>query len=248
MKRLSVSLAILALTSSPLVAANPAFAKCVKWQGVDHCPIGAAKLSVASGGQSLNVTNVGTRGQDGVAAVFEPVVHWSANIAFDKAQPGDVIRLTSIADGQATSALLFRAVGDGLRASASFTGAHDQNRYTLQVLRNGQVTGSFPQQTSNSIFDIVWGPMGPPLEPIPTPGTPPTTFTIGDDGSCGWGTSFASNVIVSSGPLRAVGDEIRWIETVDPEGHYPYVGFTSIETTTNGGDFSVGDLNISNGL
>lgn len=59
-------------------------------------------------------------------------------------------------------------------------------------------------------------------------------FGIRNDGGCSWSTSLpaAASVTLPNGS-EFVGDEIRLVEEVQGSGHYPYLGFESIEGRTS---------------
>lgn len=240
-----------AALASTLLLAGPAVAQnCVSFQGIDHCPVGDASLSLTADG--LAVQNHG--GNSGVSARFAPTVLWEGRMQFPQGEHS--MDMASISGGETTSRLLIEPNGDSYSLRAVFTGASEQPTYSVLVYNDGilqgaigGLDGSAPTKAaptkrapnvSNNLIDIepvdllpdwwwwwpwFWG-----------------HFSIAPAGGCNWGLGLAADVAVNlPDGQRLIGDEIRFTEDVAEAGHYPYLGFESIETRSTASGFLVTD-------
>ncbi|MEM8932804.1 MAG: hypothetical protein AAGE94_16590 [Acidobacteriota bacterium] len=250
MKRSSHPL-VLCLALTVALLAVPASAQpCVQYQGIDHCPVGNASLQLSSDG--LAVQNLG--GSSGVSSRFSPTIHWNAEMQFAPGTPHNTV-LSSISGGETTSRLLIEPDGGGFHARATFTGASEQPTYSILVYNNGVLQGAVggvdagaatkarqrlgravptkPGQASDAEDDVrmVLYIDGIRMGYIDVDII--FHFFISPMGGCNWGMSMAQAVAIQMPDGNQVlGDEIRFAEDVDGPGHYPYLGFESIDTVT----------------
>ena len=90
-----------------------------------------------------------------------------------------------------------------------------------------------------------WDPEGPDGPDLPSG----PTFTVTPIGACMWGAHFDQDVEVFAGSASlGVGDELRVVEDIVGPGNYPYDGFDSILTQTNGPVIVVQTEFVSNGF
>lgn len=239
-----------------LVVAGPALAQdCVSFQGIDHCPLGDATLSESSDG--LNVAGLGADGNDGVASRFAPTTHWSTQVAFPSGSY-QTTQMSSISGGESTSGLIIEPVNGRYRVRANFTGDAEEPTYSVLVYREGVLQGALggfyggdtpPRSAANASADsdrkqphqkIALYVDGFYMGQIDEPWWWWFTFSIAPGGGCNWGLGLnqAFSVSLPDG-TELIGDEIRITEDVRGPGHYPYLGFESIETRTTAQEFTI---------
>lgn len=236
--------------------AGPALAQdCVEFQGIDHCPVGEATLGLSEDG--LVVQNQG--GVSGVSSRFSPTVHWNGQMEFPPGLPHQTT-LSSISGGETTSRLLIEPEGNGFRARATFTGASEQPTYSVLIYRDGVLQGALggfdgsepgksadrptkpatrgdgPQDKVALYVDgIYWGE-------IDIWWWWDFHFFIAPPGGCNWGMSFSQAVPFQlPNGEQVLGDQVVFAEDVRGDGHYPYLGFESIETATTAPGFTITD-------
>lgn len=218
------------------VAATPAAAAdCVKFQGLKHCALGTATLTLGGQeGEPLKVDVADPNGGDGVAIdLGGAATSWSAVYNW-RSEPGDSLVSTAIADGQAVSQSVVVETSRDFRIIASFTGSSSSSTYSAFVYRDGRLVGGVGGLT---------GVEPAILERLDYCDLYPDSrlcrwiedFRNTSLGECEWAYRFGSDrgIQLPDGQ-RLVGDELRLLEELDPQGHYPYVSFDSMELTTSG--------------
>lgn len=239
-----------------LVLAAPAPAQeCVPYQGIDHCPVGLAALSVGPDG--LTVSSPGGSGEDGVVSRFAPTTFWNAQFALPAgAGNNQATHFSSISAGEVTSELDIAPKNGRLQLEATFTGDSETSTYSVLIYDDGILKGSLggfsgePDENKTSgkaaggnrltqrialYIDGIY--MGQIEEPWWWPWI---TFGIANDGGCNWGIQLANDVTFSlPDGNRVVGDEVRFEEDVRGPSHYPYLGFEAIETRSTAESFRV---------
>jgi hypothetical protein len=238
-----------ALVAGPVLAQN-----CVQFQGIDHCPVGDATLQASSAG--LTVQNNG--GTAGVSSRFLPTVHWNGQMEF---APGGANKtaLSSISNGETTSRLLIEPAGQGYRVRATFTGSSDQPTYSVLVYNKGILAGALgPFDGSEPTKAAGRGDATKPATVVDRPEEKVAVyvdgiywgnydfwwwdfvFFIAPTGGCNWGLNLEQAVSVRMpNGQTVVGDEIRFSEDIHGSGHYPYLGFESIETVSTAQSFAI---------
>lgn len=219
-----------------LVSAVPAAAAdCVTFEGLQHCALGSADLSLVNQGAALRVDAFDPNGGDGVAIdLGGGATQWSA-VLRRRLDAGDSFVSTAVAGGQVASRAVVReGVMGHLAITASFTGGSSSSTYSALVYRDGQLVGGMGGLTG----------AGPVIvEPIDFCDLHPDSplcdelddFDIDPAGACGWGFRYPLDrgFRLPDGQ-EVVGDELRLREELDPNGHYPYLSFDSMELTTSG--------------
>lgn len=240
-------------------AAGSAYAvECVKFEGLEHCPVGGATVTSTSEG-SLKVGNFGASGQDGVNISLDLATSWTAeynNAAFTSTNHQTVF--TAMAEGAATSTARLGVTNAAATCTkslaATFTGAGDRSTYSALVyregvlqaaiggVRNGQTAarsiGGGPgcrprwQTYSQCIQACTSGgwPCGYCSNPCPPDRV---GFHTRANGACVW--DFA-------GPLsdwqlldgrKVQGDQVVLVEEIPEAGSYPYMTFDAIRIQGN---------------
>ncbi|MCB1036857.1 MAG: hypothetical protein KDD47_23730 [Acidobacteria bacterium] len=250
------------LLAAGLMAAGPVMAQnCVDFQGINHCPVGQAALDVAASGNGLIVSGLGSEGNDGVASRFAPTVHWNAMLQVPTGSASQSFDLSSISGGESTSGLIVEPKNGRYRVKATFTGASEASTYSVLVYRDGVLQGALggfsgdpnppaqgggkastglglrnvSQQIALYVDGFYMGEIEDPWWIWLF------DFSISSNGGgCNWGIALASAVSVSlPDGSELEGDEIRIQEEVRGDGHYPYLGFESIEIRGTSDSFAI---------
>lgn len=245
--------ALTLLAPAPTVAAE----NCIRFDGIDHCPVGNAQLALTPNGSKLIVTGLGAGGNDGVRSMFSDVAFWQADMSAPPASFGEGFSFSAISNGFRTArATLQLDSTEGLLFQIEFTGASGDHPYTLQVINNGFLVAEFEDLNSADTFAAIPypGPTIPGWPPWPDwPDWPdddwppfPGDFGLGTQGECFYGFSFSSpfQVSISNGLAPAVGNEIRIIEEIGA-GQYPYASFDGMITRSISNGFAIDSEAVS---
>lgn len=242
-----------------LVLAAPALAQeCVPFQGIDHCPVGLASLSVGPDG--LSVDSPGGSGDDGVVSRFAPTTFWRGEFAIPAGSgTNQATHFSSISGGNVTSGLDITPVNGRLQLEATFTGDSESSTYSVLIYDDGILVGSLGNfsgdpDAGNKVSGKAGGKnrlgqkialyidgiyMGQIEEPWWWPWV---TFGIANNGGCNWGVGIGHDVLFTlPDGNRVVGDEVRFTEDVKGPNHYPYLGFEAIETRSTASTFTLTD-------
>ncbi len=218
------SLALL-LSLAPVVA----FAQgdCAELDGIEHCALGAANLSVAGDGHII-IDNIDGK-TDGVSASFSEGITWTSTMSIDEdPDGGNFLTASARSEGEVTATNSVRRGDDGdLAISATFTGADEGRSYSLLVYNGGVLQGGV-----GGIGD------GDTAFWIPTHDEDVMMWLIGfwgfhfrmANGGCEWelGLNEVRTLRLADG-TQLEGDEIRLQEEVKGDGHYAYTGFDGID-------------------
>lgn len=203
----------------------------VVYQGLRHIPIGNAHLSLDTSRNTLDVTTMDPNGRDGVAVdLGGQATSWAAHLGPQVDRTLRLIMsLNAIADGERISTAVLRQTGAGIALSARFTGA-TKPTYAVHVYNSGRLVGAL-------------GGL-PPTAQTHIPRLPCEFFENGCgftqrfhnnvNGACEWHSALPGPApIVLPDGKRVVGNEVRFIEEVNPAGHYPYLTFDGVTMQTN---------------
>lgn len=226
----SFILIVFAAVAAPAVATE-----CVPFEGLKHCALGTADLTLINDGAQLQVKTVDPNGGDGVAIdLGGGATRWSALYNW-RSEPGDSLVSSAISNGLLVSQSVVAKTSNDFRITASFTGGSSSSTYSALVYQDGQLVGGVGGLTG--IGSVI-------LERIDFCDLHPTSplcdwmegFRNTTLGECEWTYRFGSdrNIELPDGQ-RLVGDELRLLEELNPEnGNYPYVEFDSMGLTTSG--------------
>lgn len=205
-----------------LFAVSPAFAaSCVSFSNFEHCPLGNAGLAVVDG--ALQVSNVGAKGNDGVAVTLSDAQVWEAGVQLSDGDNTPRMTLGARAGGVEVSRAELVANGDGAHLSATFTGSDGPSTYSVLVYNGGTLVGSQGGVDTNLFLNIddwadlmnliFWG-----------------FYNRVADGACVWTAELPQSLrLTLPDGVELEGDEIHLVEEVgDGAGHYPYVAFAGI--------------------
>ena len=253
-----ICLASVALSLAGVAAAQD----CVSFQDIEHCPVGDVTLEVSADG--LTVNNHGDGG--GVSSRFAPTVFWKGRVAFP--QESQSTQLASISGGETTRRtrlLIEPAEGGAYRLRAVFTGDSVVPTYSVLVYLDGVLQGSlgnfdgrepgdgarmtfsgdgigahaFQKRPPGVYQDVTFPPE--PFLPWWWPWVD-IDFRVGAAGGCNWvvGTAEVLSFDLPDGQ-SIKGNEIRFTEDLFGPGHYPYLGFESIEIVSSVSSFAITD-------
>jgi hypothetical protein len=211
---LAVCAAALLIISSPASGDS-----CATFSNLEHCPLGDASLAVS--GEALEVSGVGTEGEDGVAITLPDSVAWHAGLRFADGNSSPRVTLGAEAGGDEISTAEIVAADGGLQLSATFTGADGPGTYSILIYRDGTLVGS-EGGISIGHARLVKSTGGLVIVDI-------CDFLRLASGACVWEMGFGQPVRLSlSDGTEVEGDEVHLVEEVDGAGHYPYVTFDGI--------------------
>lgn len=231
-----------------LVAAAPAFSQeCATFDGVEHCPLGTASLTQSADG--LTVDGFGESDENGVALSFADATSWRSQVdARGNGEGTASLRTAAIADGVTSSTATFEQNDGLLELSATFTGSGDDSTYSAMVYNDGVFQGGVGGLNNNqrAMYVDINDPLNPWDEPDPFWDWPWRWPWIGwgfdilaTNQACQWAIDFdtAVNFHLSDG-TQVMGDEVRLVEEVDPDGGYVYLSFDGITAQGDLGSFT----------
>ncbi len=251
----SVLLACVVLLAGLVLVAPAQAQNCVPFQGIDHCPVGLATLSVGNDG--LTVSGLGAEGRDGVESRFDPTTFWNAQLALPAgAGTNEHSHFSSISAGKVTSELDIAPENGRLHLQATFTGDAATSTYSVLIYNDGILVGSLGGFSGDGGNSSVTGKttggnrlatrialyvdgiyMGQIEEPWWWPWV---SFGIATNGGCNWGMQMPNPVTFAlPNGKQVVGDEVRFEEDVKGPNHYPYLGFEAIATRSTANSFRV---------
>lgn len=234
---------VLAATAASLLffGALPAAAQggCVPFNGIQHCPVGAAQLSLSSDGSALIASGLGPGGGDGVTSAFSQARFWQANTSLESAASEDTTVLSSISNSVTTSTATLQHSGDLLELSATFTGDASDSSYSVIALNGGAFAGGIGGISSGGIGATVQG------DGRRTRRLADGFEVIIPSGACRWDFILVNPMPVTFPDGSTVlADQIQLLEEVDGPGHYPYTGFDAIVTQSTANAIMISDETV----
>lgn len=221
LKALGVSALVVALGG----IGQPAQASpCLTFAGLQHCPVGGASLSINQG----QLMVAGTSGVSGVSIATPGATAWSGESLIKlRNGAGDVLKSSSISQGQVTSSTQAHRVVGGHVLSATFTASGGTPTFRAQVYRDGVLQGTSTGNPSGSNAAVMSGPVVlAGWEDLKWP-----SFIVAAGGSCTWvyrtSTGGDREITLANGQTF-LGDEIRFAEEVQSAGAYPYLTFDGL--------------------
>lgn len=209
---------------------------CVAYEGLRHCPIGTASLSLEEDDTQLLVRLASSAGQDGVAVSTPDATFWTSQAEVSP-KPGFFFA-TARAEGSVVSTTTLSRDAD-VAFAATFTGGSTSGKvsYSALVYNGGRFVGGLGGVPSGSTaarvldFCDTESPHFVPefCEVITSSfGQPPT-------GECIWGYVFPLAVPLTLADGRVLkGDEVRLVEEIDAGGSYPYLSFDGVTLQATG--------------
>lgn len=225
------------LAPAALVLALPgaAFAAeaCLDFEGLRHCAVGGASLSLDAAG--LRVNAGGTAGQGGVHIQMDGATTWSIGTNFQGGNASFVS--TAIAEGEPVSSMFVQEESDRVAARATFTGSGVDSTYAVMVYNSGRFVGGVGNVgtvgTTNFLSgEWVWDPVTKTW--VWRPRRPRST-SFGNHrltGACIHTLEYDSavNVRLPNGQ-QLQGDRVEFVEEVPGQGSYAYLTFDAMQVT-----------------
>ncbi|HYI00403.1 hypothetical protein [Hyalangium sp.] len=223
--------------------------ECVEFQGVNHCGIGAARLSVTDEG--LKAESRDTTGKDGVAIHTGLSSNWTAALFSDNAgKDAQRTILTSVSEGAPTSTATLDTRGETTTYAATFTGSGQESTYSALLYRDGVLQAAVGgirsgtpgivsrpnpgwtpacrpyNQNYNSCISSCYSAGYPNCNYCNTPCR--NTFHVTPRGACQWRFDLSATSLQLADGRRVEADELVLNEEVRGAASYPYLGFDQI--------------------
>lgn len=233
MFRSFIRFASFVLLVSTFAVTPVAAAECVSYEGLKHCALGNADLTLFEKRGELQVDTFDPNGGDGVTIdLGGSATSWSGAYAW-RGSRGDALVSTAVANGTPVSQSTIREVRGNFQVSASFTGGSKSSTFAALVYDDGRLVGGLGSLPGSSAILIPeeWCDIAPEIFicDLRAP------FHNNANGECEWDYLFGTDITMTFPDGRQLrGDELRLVEELDPAGHYPYVSFDSMNLQTSG--------------
>jgi hypothetical protein len=209
-------------------------AQCVEFEGLRHCALGAAAVSLARDGE-LEVSRMADPRRDGVSIELPDVSNFVPEGRVEAS--GDSLSLTASAfqAGTIVGRMTLQQTADRYVVSAAFTGSGEASPYQVNLYYRNQRVGTIGDLISGERLAL------PPRWPCwpcwPPPPPPFRNIQLGPNaGACVWDQSFGGAEVLAQ--LRdgstVVADRIELEEVIPRSGSYPYMSFNRLDYTSNG--------------
>ncbi|AKQ63273.1 hypothetical protein A176_000185 [Myxococcus hansupus] len=224
---------------------------CVEFAGLQHCGVGAAKVSRTQ--QGVQIDNPDTSGKSGVAIHTPPAAAWNFEAQTDGAQRQ---QFTAYAESAPVSTSSVESRPDLTAYSATFTGSGEETTYSVLAYRSGRLVAAIGGVRSGEVGAV--GVM------IPTPGRTPSCRPIGQtleqcrtvcrnngylncnycnmpcrpsggfggatyNSACFWRYTLQQQAVRLANGQTVEADEIVMQEEVSGPSNYPYLNFNRID-------------------
>jgi hypothetical protein len=232
--------AVAAPESARELALQRSDADCIDFQGLRHCPLGAARLTAAPDGRLLEVNGLSDPRSDGVSILLPDVTGFFSDGQIDGARSGTTLTASAFQAGAIVGSMTLQQTDGGYLVSATFTGSGGGSPYQVNLYDHdavvGRITGMASGQQVFMMLDVDDPICGTVYGPYPPP-PPFENVQVGPNvGACIWHQSLAGcrvQAVLDDG--RIVGADRIDLEEVIPGGSsYPYMSFNRIDYTTNG--------------
>ncbi|WP_050989158.1 hypothetical protein [Corallococcus macrosporus] len=227
---------------------------CVEFQGLQHCAVGAAKVTGSERG--VRIDNADTSGKGGVAIHMPPAAAWTSEVVSDGAQRN---AFTAYAEQVPVSTSTVNATAESTTYSATFTGSGDATTYSVLAYRNGRLQAA--------VGGIRSGDTGAVGLMVPNPGWTPNCRPRGQtvlqceqacwsngyancnycytlcpistgfgnasyNSACFWQHAVAEPAVRLPNGQVVQADQIVMQEEVSGPSNYPYLNFNRIDVQT----------------
>jgi hypothetical protein len=217
------------------LAGRDADAQCVEFEGLKHCSLGGAAVSLGKDGE-LEVTRMADPRRDGVSIQLPDVSNFVPEGRVEAS--GDSLSLTASAfhAGTIVGRMTLQQSEDRYVVSAAFTGSGEASPYQVNLYYRNQRVGTIGDLFSGDRLTLwPWWPCWPCWPPPPPPFR---NMQFGPNaGACVWDQSFGGADVLAE--LRdgstVVVDRIELEEVIPRGGSYPYMSFNRLDYTSDGG-------------
>jgi hypothetical protein len=210
-------------------------AGCVDFEGLTHCPLGSATVSLGKDGRQLEVTRMADPRRDGVSILLPDVSSFHPDGRVEGSGPGVSLTASAFQAGTIVGRMTLQKTDDSYVVSAAFTGTGGSSPYQVNLYRQDELVGSIAGLQSGQRLALRR------VRPVPwccwPPPPPFRNMQRGPNvGACVWDQSFAGDEVVAalSDGTTVVADRIELEEVIPRAGSYPYMSFNRIDYTTDG--------------
>ncbi|NVJ07496.1 hypothetical protein HUW63_19910 [Myxococcus sp. AM001] len=237
-------------SASMAAAESNAQSGCVtRFDGVTHCPTGAAELKATESG--ISVSGLENVKSDGVASRFQRASSWSQTTGINFGGNRGGLHLAARSGDQVVSTLQVSAGREpgSVQVTPNFTGAPGGSNYRMNVYRDGQLQGSTTNPAAQMIIFYNWWDFIRYLvahadffqiDIIIWKNGVAQMAEPSNVGACGWrlrADDREFKVQLADGTTVS-GDEVEFIEEIE-NGHYPYNLFTGIDVNAAAKEFTI---------
>jgi len=229
--------------------------ECVKFQGLNHCGIGAARVSGSEEDVRIDVPEA--TGKDGISIQLPSAEAWTAEFVSDDDVHRDLF--TAVAEGAPVSTTTMDSKPDATTYSATFTGSGEGTTYSVLAYYNGKLqaaVGGIPSGTQGAASRFIPNGSQPPscrrlpqtysqcLEACDNIGyvncdycsTPcRTILSFKNDrltGACSWTVGVSEPAVTLANGEQVLADQLVLLEEVAGPSNYPYLDFNRIDLQT----------------
>jgi hypothetical protein len=229
--------------------------ECVKFQGLNHCGIGAARVSGSEKDVRIDVPEA--TGKDGISIQLPSAEAWTAEFVSDDDVHRDLF--TAVAEGAPVSTTTMDSKPDATTYSATFTGSGEGTTYSVLAYYNGKLqaaVGGIPSGTQGAASRFIPNGSQPPscrrlpqtysqcLEACDNIGyvncdycsTPcRTILSFKNDrltGACSWTVGVNEPAVTLANGKEVLADQLVLLEEVVGPSNYPYLDFNRIDLQT----------------
>lgn len=230
--------------------------QCMDFGGLQNCALGAATVTPSRDGAAMDVANLRTAGQDGIAT-FLPATRTFSMVGRSTSDPKTTELSRAIDQGEVISTMTAQHNAAGLGLTGTFTGNADAT-YNANLYKDGQLVGTIPGLKSGAqglqvypgpkaqgriiIIIIFWGFGNIDIWIFNTLTGEKTQAAAPVAGACVWKVDLAQDadphVTLLDGTSVAV-DHVEMVENVNAAGSYPYMSFDRIDYSSNAGALHV---------
>jgi len=213
---------------------------CTEFQGLEHCPLGNAKLAPGRDGATLDVTSMRKPGTDGVAILLPDSTEFDAS-GVRQSNSDSAMIWKAVSGGAVTSTMTVQNTDDGFTISGEFTG-NKPSTYDAILYRAGEVVGRVSGLNSGvDTLKARWSQRQLRVIVIRI------KFVViiiiiraneqqqaGTEGACVWDMPLGQDAVTTLRDGKEVTfDRVELVENVLKGGSYPYLTFDRIDYTSN---------------
>lgn len=252
----------------PLSQAHAAADDCVEFQGLQHCGLGAVKVSASAKGVRIDSQEKEPSGKGGVAIHTPPAAAWTAETRSEGAQRNF---FTAYAEDVAVSTSSVNSSRESTSYSATFTGSGDATTYSVMAYYNGRLQAA--------VGGIRSGDTGAVAIMVPNPGWTPNCrprnqtyaqcesacyangysncgycntlcpLSVGFanaqlSGACLWQYTVAEPGVQLPNGQTVRADRIVLQEEISGPSNYPYLNFNRIDVQTTARSTTITDESV----
>jgi hypothetical protein len=214
---------------------------CTEFQGLEHCPLGNAKLAPGRDGATLDVSSMRKPGSDGVAIRLPDSTEFDA-AGVRQSNSDSTMIWKAASGGSVTSTMTVQNTDDGFTISGEFTG-NKPSTYDAILYKEGAVVGTVSglksgvdtlraRWSQRNLIVIVIRIRFRVIIIIIRNGE--QQQQAGTEGACVWDLPLGQDAVTTLPDGKEVTfDRVELVENVLKGGSYPYLTFDRIDYTSN---------------